>query len=355
MIWHFFSSQPLENDFRMPLIKALIAKGHKVWHIRINRLNVLTHPDNEHTEFAGFFGFIRLVKFLRVHSNNREFPVIFVDSTGACVPIRSLILRALLRGIWCFDIFDNLLYELRGLPRFKRWLGLSLLAHFSQIKLVLSRDILCHFPSAYHFDNAAHTKRISRAESDFGNIVILFSIDNRFDFELVNELAVLAPELKIYLYGRLAARAPKLESQFGDLCAKHSNLIFRGEYRLDEIEEILAPFVIGLMPYATNSPLTKFINPDKYYLFLNSGMEVISTDIPQARYLADHIHIVHSARQIVSLLTRLQHDSTYRKNVNFSQDFTWEQRAEDLVAIVQSHISSDNIIAVTRPPNTIVS
>lgn len=337
----------------MPLIKALKAKGHKVWHIRVNRLNVLTQPNNERTEFAGFFGFIRLVKSLRVHSNNREFPAIFIDSTGACVPIRSLLLRTLLRGIWCFDIFDNLLYELRGFSRFKRWLGLSLLAHFSQIKLVLSREVLSLFPSAYHFDNAAHTKRISRAESDFGNLVILFSIDNRFDFELVNELAVLAPQLKIYLYGRLATKTPKLERQLVDLCAKNPNVLFRGEYRFDEIDAILAPFIVGFMPYATNSSLTKFINPDKYYLFLNSGMEVVSTDIPQARYLADHIHIVHSAREIASLLTRLQHDATYRKNVNFSQDFTWEQRAEDLVGIVRSYINSNDLIAAKHPPNAI--
>ena len=91
--------------------------------------------------------------------------------------------------------------------------------------------------------------------------------------------------------------------------------------------------------------LTEFINPDKYYLYLNSGMEVISTDIPQARRMADFIHIARSAGEIVELVARIQSEPAYRKN-KFLHDFSWERRADDLIKIIQSHertIASDTM------------
>ena len=106
---------------------------------------------------------------------------------------------------------------------------------------------------------------------------------------------------------------------------------------------ILAPFGIGFAPYVTNSFMTEFINPDKYYLYLQSGMEVISTDIPQARRMDDRIHIARSAGEIVEMVTRIESDPTYRKNKDVTQNPSWDQRAEELIEIVQSHIISHRI------------
>ena len=337
VIFYFFSSRLFENDFRRPLIKSLIAKGHEVWHVRIGRQNVLTGPDEERTEFDGIFGLVSMIKCIRA-STLRRSHLVFVDTTGACVPIRSLLLRASLHGLWCFDIFDNLLYDLRGFYRLKRWLEISLLAWLSPIEIVLSRETLRLFPGAYHLENAAHIRRVSRiASNNFSDLVSLFMIDRRFDFRLVKEVAALAPELKVYLYGRLGAEDRITELKLEELCASYPNVIYRGEYRFQDVDTILAPFGIGFTPYATNNLLTEFINPDKYYLYLNSGMEVISTDIPQARRMTDYIHIARSAGEVIELVARMQSDPAYRKNKDFNHDFSWEERADDLVRIIQSH------------------
>jgi len=113
----------------------------------------------------------------------------------------------------------------------------------------------------------------------------------------------------------------------------------------ETISQTPAPFHvlprdICLTPYVTNNSHTEYINPDKYYLYLNSGMEVISTDIPQARRMRDCIHIARSPREVVELAARMQSDPTYRKNKNLSQDLSWEQRADDLIEIIESHIVS---------------
>jgi len=336
MTFYFFASRLFENDFRVPLIRALIAKGHEVLHVRIGRVNVLTGPNGERTEFKGAVGFLKLIAYIHTHSKARKSLRIFFDSTGAVVPIRSLLLRVFFRGLWCFDIFDDLSYELRGLSRLKRRLGVFLLTWLSPIKLVRSRQMFRIVPGAYYFDNAAHTRRIDRSAGDFGDIVTLFSIDNRFDFALIREIATSAPELKIYLYGRIVEDDPTTKRRLEELRANSPNVVYRGEYRLDDADSILAPFGIGLAPYVMNNRLTRFISPDKYHLYLNSGMEVISTDIPHARDMNERIHVARSAKDIIQLAARIRSDPSFRKNSNPNNDLSWDARADDLVEIIRS-------------------
>jgi hypothetical protein len=306
--------------------------------VRIGRQNVLTGPDEERTEYNGLVGFVGLIKQIRPSSKISKSRLVLVDTTGAFLPIRSLLLRASLHGLWCFDIFDNLLYDLRGVCRVKRRIEISLLARFSPIKIVLSRETLRLFPSAYHLENAAHVGR-NRAENSFIDLVCLSMIDRRFDFRLVKELVTLAPELRMYLYGRLGTEDRETKLQFEELCTSSQNVIYRGGYRFEDVDAILASFGIGFTPYKTSNLLTEFINPDKYYLYLNSGMEVISTDIPQARLMADSVHIARSAGEIVELVARIRSEPGYRKN-KFIHHFCWERRADDLIKIIQSHEST---------------
>jgi hypothetical protein len=343
--FYFFSTRLFENDFRRPLIKSLIAKGHEAWHVRIGRENILTGPDEERTKLNGIFGFVDLIKQIRSSSKISRSRLVFVDTTGAFVPIRSLLLRASLRGLWCFDIFDNLLYDLRGVYRLKRRIEISLLVRLSSIRIVLSRETLRLFPRAYHLENAAHVGLANRAESSFTDLVCLSTIDRRFDFTLVKELVTSAPELRVYLYGRLGTEDRETKFQFEELCTSSPNLIYRGEYRFEDVDAILASFGIGFTPYTTSSVLTEYINPDKYYLYLNSGMEVISTDIPQARRMADFIHIARSAAEIAELVARIRSEPAYRKN-KLLHDFSWERRADEFIKIIQSHdrtIASDTM------------
>jgi hypothetical protein len=339
VIFYFFSSRLFDNDFRRPLIETLAAKGYEAWHVRIGKQIVLTGPDFERREFNSILGLVTLIKHVRAHLKIKKGCPVFVDTTGAFLPARSLLLRASLRGVWCFDIFDNLLYNLRSVFRLKRQLEISLLSRLSSINIVLSQETLRLFPQAHHLDNAAHTRPIARSKDAFIDLVCLFMIDHRFDFKLVAGVAALAPHLKIFLYGRLGADDQAIKSRLEELRASYPNVIYRGEYGFDDVDTILAPFGIGFTPYVIDNLLTEYINPDKYYLYLNSGMEVISTNIPQARRMADYVHIAGSAAEIIELAERIKRDPTYRKNNSVGRDFTWNQRAEELIEIIKSHAS----------------
>jgi hypothetical protein len=325
--FYVFSVRAYELDFRQFLVQALRRAGHEVCHVHIGRTTRLLDGSRGAQEFAGASGFLRLLRRLRRSAGSAPDPV-FVDSTGPYTPLRSLLLRAALgRGVWCYDIFDNMSYGYRGWMRLRTRLAIELLSRLSPVQLTLSGETLRLFPRAVHLDNAAHTGRIERKNPNDRDLVLLSSIDERFDAEFVRRLAALAPDCRLFLYGRAASAA-----RLAALCRDRPNIVYRGEFRYDDIDAILAPFAAALAPYAINK-LTEFINPDKYYFFLNSGMEVISTDIAQARRMRDRIHIAHAPADVPAIMQRLRADPASRKNAG-GPVIGWDQRAGELVDII---------------------
>jgi hypothetical protein len=325
--FYIFSVRSYERDFRQFLGQALGRQGHEVCHVHIGRTTRLVDGAGGLAEFAGASGFLRLIRRLRADARSADAPV-FIDSTGPYTPARSIALRALLGpGLWCYDIFDDMSYDYRGWMRFRTRLAIALLSRLSPLQLTLSGETLRLFPRAVHLDNAAHTGRVERKDPNGRDLVLLSSIDERFDMEFVRSLAALAPDRRLVVYGR-AACAQALEA----LTRERPNIVYRGEFRYDDIGAILAPFAVALAPYAINR-LTEFINPDKYYYFLNSGMEVISTDIPQARRMCGRIHIVHSPADVPEIMERLRAETSLRKNAA-GPLLGWDQRASELLDII---------------------
>ena len=329
----FVSVRRYEADFRKFLIGALRNEGHEVWHVRIGRCNTLSGPERSE-DMCGIGGFARLLRRLRGIASDAQ--VVYVDSTGAVTPVRSMLLRLALRsGIWCFDAFDNLVYNYRGLRRLKAQLAIGLLAHSSRIVFVLSDETRRLLPHAQHLDNAWDIPRIDREGRNWRDLVVLSAIDERFDFRFVEEVARLSPERRIVLHGFVLHDDPAVQERLNSLCARFANVEFRGRYAFEDIPAILDPFAIGFTPYAI-SEMTEFVNPDKYYMFLQGGLEVISTEIPQARRMAGRIHIARAPHDVVAIVRRLERDKAFRKNLSAAPDCTWKARAHELVGMIQS-------------------
>ncbi|HEY4921664.1 MAG TPA: hypothetical protein VII40_16295 [Xanthobacteraceae bacterium] len=328
----FLSVRTYEADFRQFLIQALRERGHDVWHVRIGRVTTVTSDGTPPTAFTGVAGFLALTRFLRSRAHACDLAV-FVDSTGPYVPARSLALRASLGpALWCYDIFDNMTYDYRGLMRMRTQAATRLLGGLSPVQLALSAETLRLFPRAIHLDNAAHVGRIERRQANCRDLLLLSSIDARLDVNFTRRVAELAVDRRLVLYGRIESPA-----EFDRLCREQRNIVYRGEFRYADIATILRPFGIALAPYAMNA-LTEYINPDKFYYFLNSGMEVISTDIAQARRMRDRVHIATSPEDVLAIAERLQRDPAFRKNTA-GPVLGWDQRAGDLL----------DVIARTRP------
>lgn len=350
MIVVFLSVRAYEQDFRKFLLEALRAEGCETWHVKVGRRNVLTGAGGNET-FDGIGGLLALIRRLRTIGARGN--IVYVDTTGAVMPIRSLLFRLALRtGTWCFDVYDNLAYNYGGLRRLTTRLSIWALDRLSDVTIVLSAETLRLFPEAFHLDNAWD---IPRREGERGvnrDLVVLSTIDERFDFEFVGEIARLLPDRRIAIHGYVLHDDSAIAERLAGLCNRHPNVSFKGRYRFDDVPAIVRPFSIGLTPYVANTPMTEFINPDKYYLFLQAGLEVISTDIPQARRMADRIHIAATPADAVDMARRVELEPEFRKNSRSAGDLTWAKRARDFIEILRVASRTTgrrNIVSAAKP------
>ena len=328
----FFSARLYKEDFHTPLFEALRAAGHEAWHVRIGRRNELTGVEGSE-EFCGIVGLLMMIRRLRNIGANGK--IVYVDYVGAITPVRSILLQVSLRcGTWCFYIdFDSSLGERRGYKLCKVRISMKLLTYCSRILLVSSRETLRYFPSAKPLDYGADIPRVNREDRNFRDFVVLASIDERFDFEFVREIALLSPAHRIFIHGWVYQDNAIIGRRLAELCAQQTNIVYRGAYGFEDIPAILDPYAIGLAPYAV-CRRTEFINPLKYYTFLQGGLEVISTDIPQARRMREWIHVVNSPAEVIEVARRIEQDRTFRKNTGLGPDCSWSRRARDLIDIV---------------------
>jgi hypothetical protein len=333
MIVVFISARAYEQDFRKFLLEALRAEGCEAWHVKVGRRNVLTGAGGSEN-FDGINGLIALIRRLRTIGARDK--VVYVDTTGAIMPVRSILFRLALRtGTWCFDVYDNLAYNYSGFRRLKTRLSIWALDRLSDVTIVLSAETLHLFPDAHHLDNAWDIPRRDGDRSASRDVVILSTLDERFDFGFVGEIARLSSERRIAIHGYVLHDDPAIAKRIAELCVRHPNVSFKGRYRFDDVPEIVRPFTIGLTPYAADTPMTEFINPDKYYLFLQAGLEVISTDIPQARRMTDRIHVAATPADAVEIVRRIEVESAFRKNAGPASDLTWAKRARDFIEILR--------------------
>jgi hypothetical protein len=341
MILCFFSSRPYNQDFRKFLAEAVNSHVDAVYHFYTGWRGVFTDNNNKSTEYVGVTGFAKAILHL-YHVCKDKGGVVYFDTTGGNNFLKVIILRlALPKGIWCFDIFDNLLYDSQGLRRAKFALFVNLLSRLSDIQLTLSVELLKLFPRAHAYGNAGHTTWSDRANVNWDDLVILSSIDWRFDFDLVECVAaLLRPSERIHLHGRLArGDNTELEVSLIELLGRRPNIVYHGEFSMADVDHILKPFAIGLTPYSTGTALTRYINPDKYYLYLNAGMEVISTPIPQAMRMIDRIHVAETANCVVSIMRNLQTSRSFRKNAAPTEETTWAFKAAELIDLIQEKSS----------------
>lgn len=96
-------------------------------------------------------------------------------------------------------------------------------------------------------------------------------IDERFDIELVGELARQRPAWNIVLIGPVVKIDPAT-------LPRHANIHYLGAKGYDELPAYLSGWDVALMPFAINES-TRYISPTKTPEYLAGGCPVVSTPI----------------------------------------------------------------------------
>jgi hypothetical protein len=315
------------NDFRLPLAQAL-QRDFETWYVWIKRRPVVTGPGVENTPKE--MSFSKFLLFMLNTTPDEKLPIYF-NSTNALYPGLMLLLRILWkRGIWCFDMHDDLLYHHRGIKRLRTTIAIKILRLTSDVTVHAAATLKKLFPDSHHLGNASQMTSLKRLTSTEGKVLILASVDDRFDFDLVSKVIQRCPNLIFDIYGQVL---PFVADQFQRLLQDKTNIHFRGVYTMDELTGILSRYSVTFAPYVTGVRQTEYIDPLRFYHCLNSGMEVITTDIPQAQLMRHAVHVIHGEDDFAELFSETGLVKDLKQPAY--EPLTWERRASQLIYILR--------------------
>jgi hypothetical protein len=239
--------------------------------------------------------------------------------------------RVLKNAVLVYDVYDDLLFNADGVNRAVRMLLDAIWRCRCTHTIVLDAALKSRYPRAYHLDNASHLRPIASVEkADPRSLVYIGSIDSRVDFAWLDALS--SQDVKLAIYGRIHESAPQAAADLDSLLKRHSNVSFRGGYDNDDLWSILGNFRAGVLPYHADHPMTRHVNPDKLYHYLNAGLEVLAAPFPQALRYAAHIHLVTADGAWSQALDAMV--TTPRRGDWSAAANSWDQRWGELVQVV---------------------
>lgn len=162
-------------------------------------------------------------------------------------------------------------------------------------------------------------------------------IDERFDRDLLDQLAQQRPEWQFVMIGPVVKIDP-------ESLPKHANIHYLGGKKYDELPAYLAGWDIALLLFARNES-TRFISPTKTPEYLAAGKPVISTSIRDVVRPYGELKLVEIAdtpdefiRAAEKILAK-PHDEEWLARVdafiaNLSWDQTWNQMSNLIDAVV---------------------
>jgi hypothetical protein len=327
----FISGRKFDAHHRKYLLYALDIIGYTSVYIYLNDESEVTIIINGSAKIKKFNSIKELVDFIKQFSKQNSTYVI--DAMGAQkLPHMVWIRIALRRYIWIYYVYDNFMYSSRGTERLKRWLADWISTKFSRMIMVTAEKSIELYPNAVILNNASHVVPINRKSPMRRRLCLLAALDRRTDFDFITRVALALPDWRIDIYGRLFVLDEITPLHLARCLEKAQNVRYRGPYHIDDIGRILSHYDIGFAAYILNDSMTTFVNPNKYWDYFTSGVEIITTNIAQAVTMKEYLHIVDHSDDFVRICRGLINDTVPRKNPgNLHDHYNWKRIADDFV------------------------
>jgi hypothetical protein len=324
-----FTCRDPNSDFRLPLVEAL-RQHYETYYIWLRRRPIVSGPRaNEAATEMSLRDFMRFVWRFRPDDKIN----VYFNSTNTYFPGLTVLLRLITTaGVWCFDMHDDLRYHNKGFKRWREALIISLLCRLSHVTLHAAPTLQELFPNSRHLGNASNLLPLYGEEWREDDVLIIASFDERFDFDFLSELARKCPATQFQLHGWTRPDDPATKAQLAAIGGRHANIHHHGPYTMDDLPSILAGHRISVAPYRTDTPLTRYIDPLRFYHCLNAGLEVVSTDVPQARHMHDWVHVVSDVDACSDTIAAIRSGALAKQPVY--SPITWEQRTARLIQIL---------------------
>ena len=166
-------------------------------------------------------------------------------------------------------------------------------------------------------------------------------IDERFDSELLEQVAAARPDWNFVIIGPIVKIDP-------ESLPKHSNIHYLGPKKYDELPDYLAGWDVALLLFARNES-TRFISPTKTPEYLAAGKPVISTSIKDVIRPYGELNLVEiadTADKFIEAAENILSSSASSRSewlgrvdkflADVSWDKTWAQMSELIDSVIES-------------------
>lgn len=143
-------------------------------------------------------------------------------------------------------------------------------------------------------------------------------IDERFNINLIREVALKRPEWNFVLVGPVVKIHP-------DDLPRNSNIHYLGGKSYQELPQYLAGWDIAIIPFENNES-TKFISPTKTPEYLAAGKPVISSSIRDVVKPYGELELVHIADTTEEFITAVE------KEINTTDKTIWSKKVDQFLA-----------------------
>lgn len=206
------------------------------------------------------------------------------------------------------------------------------------------------FPSSIDKDHfAAARKNISEPDdqSKIKGIKLGFYgvIDERFDIDLIRDIADARPEWQLVLIGPVVKISP-------DVLPKNQNIHYLGQKSYMELPAYLSGWDIALIPFLLNES-TRFISPTKTPEYMSAGRPVISTpirDVVHPYGVNKLVHIGSNAKEFIKYaeqeLTLSDKSQWLKKSDEFLADNCWDNTYASMTAKILDTVMNKGKISL---------
>lgn len=168
-------------------------------------------------------------------------------------------------------------------------------------------------------------------------------IDERFDYELVDQIASARPDWNIVLIGPVVKIDPAI-------LPTHTNIHYLGPKSYEELPLYLAGWNVAIIPFLINES-TRFISPTKTPEYLSAGCPVVSTPITDIVNPYGQQHLVSVADNAQSFINAIEYwlacpsyDNWLSQVDSFLRDTSWDNTCSQMTKLMALTLTSRNTI-----------
>ncbi len=210
-------------------------------------------------------------------------------------------------------------------------------------------DNIHAFPSSIEKEHFSTARTISEASDQIGiqgpKIGFFGVIDERFDIDLIAELATNRPDWNIILIGPVVKIDPATLPQ-------NQNIHYLGQKSYKELPSYLAGWDVAMLPFLLYES-TRFISPTKTPEYLAANIPVVSTPIhdvinPYGEEQLVHICACASSfeKAIEQELTITDRSKWEAQVTSFLKNISWDKTQDDMAKQIRQVIAQKQEISI---------